>query len=154
MSPPPVEKPNRRGSLNAQAVQLSRNPSVNRRLGFGLGAGHGCPVGAREEPSPGTVATRGGAPRGPPHLPNVGSLGWRVGTARGGGHQQEQEGQGQEEQGQEEQEQEEQGQEQEEQEQEEQEQQHRLPAGCAAPDHAGALPGAGLGALADILAVK
>lgn len=149
MSPPPVEKPNRRGSLNAQAVQLSRNPSVNRRLGFGLGAGHGCPVGAREEPSPGTVATRGGAPRGPPHLPNVGSLGWRVGTARGGGHQQGQEGQGQEEQGQEEQ-----GQEQEEQEQEEQEQQHRLPAGCAAPDHAGALPGAGLGALADILAVK
>lgn len=54
----------------------------------------------------------------------------------------------------EEQGQEEQGQEQEEQEQEEQEQQHRLPAGCAAPDHAGALPGAGLGALADILAVK
>lgn len=49
---------------------------------------------------------------------------------------------------------EEQGQEEQGQEQEEQEQQHRLPAGCAAPDHAGALPGAGLGALADILAVK
>lgn len=112
-------------------------------------------MGAREEPSPGTVATRGGAPQGPPHLPNVGSPGWRVGTARGGGHRQGQ-GQGQQGQGQGQEEQEQEKQEQEEQEQEpeeqEQEQQHRLPAGSAAPGHARALPGAGLGALADILA--
>lgn len=33
-------------------------------------------------------------------------------------------------------------------------QQHRLPAGSGAPSHGGSLPGAGLGALADILAVK
>lgn len=33
-------------------------------------------------------------------------------------------------------------------------QQHRLPAGSGALSHAGSLPGAGLGAFADILAVK